>query len=180
MSRTLRAVDGSRKCDLAGDSYAGKRPYAKSMQALTWGRSGRIADALGLSQRTVETWGNPADPQRGPNQSLAIAMHVALDAGAGTEEALAPLIGLAEEFGFDLAPRVPVVTGADLLAQADRLSASALSSAAGAVRGYLDSMTDRRLTPSELQTNRQGIREAVSALLACLDHSERTGRETSA
>lgn len=174
-TRSLRTTDRKRECDLAGDANSGKRPYARALQSATWGRTGRIADALGLSQRTVETWSNPADPQRGPNQTLAILIRESIAAGAAPEDALSPLVDLAEEFGFDLAPRVRVVSPSDLLAQADALAADALVQSGEAVSAYLSSLRDGHLTQREREGNRKELREAVRALLACLDHNERAG-----
>lgn len=144
---SFREKDAGRKCDLAGDPYSHKRPFAKAMQACQYGRTGRISDATGLSQRTIETWQNPTDPQRGPNQTLAIVMHESLAAGASEEEALAPLFHLADEFGFTLEfqPREDGKRKGIEIANADTLD-----SAADLVSALIRAMEDRRITAAEL------------------------------
>ncbi len=170
--RNLHRLDAQRKCDLSGDPHSAKRPYAKAMQACTWTRSGRIADRLGLSQRTVETYGNPADPQRGPNQALAIIMHEALSAGASPDEALAPLFALCEEFGGEFAPRLPVIHTKDLLAQADRLAANTLRSLGEAVSRLFErlngglSPAERVATLADLRANLRDTYELIDLVAA--------------
>lgn len=85
--RFARAV-AQLKCDLAGDPHSAVRAAKAAMQRASWGRTGRIADATGLSQRTVETWGNPADPHRSPLQQLELVIQTALDSGASFCDAL--------------------------------------------------------------------------------------------
>lgn len=153
------------ECDLAGDPHKAKRPFAKAIQSATWGRTGRIADALSRDQRTVETWGNPTDPQRGPNQTLAIVMHESLDSGAAPEDALAPLYQLAEEFGFDLAPRLPMVRMQDL-PRVDRLAARSLQEVGEAISGMVERALDGRLSEFEREQNRKELREAIESLHA--------------
>lgn len=86
------------QCDLAGDPHSTRRAAKAAMQRATWGRTGRIADATGLSQRTIETWGNPSDPQRSPLEQLEIVMFTAIVDGATHDEATAPLAHLNQRF----------------------------------------------------------------------------------
>lgn len=179
MQRSFARSATQVKCDLAGDPHSAKRPYARAIQAATWNRSGRIADYLGLSQRTVETWGNPADPQRGPNQVLAMLMEESIAAGAAPEEALAPLFDLAEHFGFDLSARLPIVTEKELLAQVTPLAANAIKETGEAV-ALLVSMAQEllagKVSPQRKAALRKELRDARSAIGQLDVLNEKAGR----
>lgn len=137
MGVSFRDRDRQRKSDLTGESASStKRPFAKAIQSATWGRAGRIADALGLSQSEVEKWGQPHAPQRGPCWQLAIVMQEALDAGADECDALAPLRLLNSMFERD--PQVEL----DLLAAASETLREVVEPGAVVAEGLRDGKWD--------------------------------------
>lgn len=148
------------QCDLAGDPHSHCRAAKAAMQRLTWGRTGRIADATGLCQRTVETWGNPADPQRSPLQQLELAILAAVEAGAHQDEAMAPVVYLANLLGCDLAPRLRVL-GAIGVASA---AASALRESSEGIAKAVDSLRDGCMSSQEANRIEAEVAEAVTAL----------------
>jgi hypothetical protein len=150
----MRASDAARQCDLAGDSYSLKRPFAKAIQAATWSRTGRIADALGLSQRTVETWGNPADPQHGPLWQLATIMREALAAGADESDALAPLRLLQSIFEPDTEANVELT----------RAASESIRESAESVAVTLESLRDGQIDALELERIDRETAEAIDKL----------------
>ena len=176
MSRSFARSAAQVKCDLAGDPHSAKRPYARAIQAATWNRSGRIADYLGLSQRTVETWGNPADPQRGPNQVLAMLMEESIAAGAAPEEALAPLFDLAEHFGFDLSARLPVVTQKELLAQGTTVAANAMKEAGEAVALVIEELLSKSPSRKRKAAICKELREAIAVFRQLDAINQKAGR----
>jgi hypothetical protein len=134
------------QCDLAGDPHSASRAAKAAMQRATWGRTGRIADETGLCQRTVETWGNPSDPQRSPLQVLEIVMATSLQSGAPFAEATAPLAYLESRF---LAPSASTSEGIALaISSALRENAEAIARTIELVR---DGVTKAELAEIERQ-----------------------------
>jgi len=145
------------KCDLTGDPHSASRPAKAAMQRATWGRTGRIADATGLSQRTVETWGNPADPQRSPLQQLELVMCAALDAGAAHEEATAPLAYLNDRFLSPASGEAPYVT-------VQCAAASALREAGEGIALAIEAARDGIVSEAELVAIEREVADAITAL----------------
>lgn len=174
--RNVRLVDAQRECDLSGDPYSAKRPFAQAIAPLLARCSSRVAEKLRLALRTVESWANPCDPQRAPNQTLALAIDAALEAGVPREAALAPLFHLCERYGGDFAPRLPAVKSEDLLAQADRLAAMSLSSHGEAVSGFLEACLDNRLSEVERAKNRARFRRNLQTTFSMMDLNNNAGR----
>lgn len=152
----LRAAERA-KCDLAGDPHSASRVAKAAMQRATWGRTGRIADATGLSQRTVETWGNPADPQRSPVQVLEIVMRAAIESGAAHEEATAPLAYLNEIF-LQSAPGNSSPTTVQLAA------VSALRESSEGIALAVEAARDGEISKGELAAIERECSDAITAL----------------
>lgn len=154
--RSLTRSAAQLKCDLSGDPYSQVRAAKAAMQRATWGRTGRIADATGLSQRTVETWGNPSDPQRSPVQVLEIVMCAALDAGAAHAEATAPLAYLNDRFlspAEESSPQTVQIAAVAAL----RESSEGISLAIEAAR-------DGEVSEAELATIEREVADAITSL----------------
>lgn len=148
------------KCDLAGDPHSRVRAAKAAMQRLTWGRTGRIADATGLSQRTVETWGNPADPQRSPLQQLELAIFAAVESGAYQDEAAAPLAYLADLLGYDLAPRLKVLGFVGIPSAA----ATALRESSEGIAKAVASLRDGGVSQREADEIEREVAESITSL----------------
>ncbi len=145
------------QCDLAGDPHSAARPAKAAMQRATWGRTGRIADATGLSQRTVETWGNPSDPQRSPLQQLEIVMQAALAAGAEFTEATAPLAYLNDRFLLP-APEASSPVTVQLAA------VSALRKSSEGIAMAIKAASDGNVSESEVTMIENEVADAITAL----------------
>lgn len=174
--RTVRPLSEQEKCELAGDPHSLKRPAAKAFQVATWGRTATLAERLHLSQRLVESWGNPNDPQRGPLQILEIVMRTALDDAAPDEDALAPLRYLASRFGR-IVVKPQEITPAGVLVAADQVCARVLREAGGAVDRLIAALADGRVSESERETNRKELGELHGAVVAAIEFNERAVRD---
>lgn len=160
MTDSVRRHAALVQCELAGDPHSHTRAAKAAMQRLTWGRTGRIADATGLSQRTVETWGNPADPQRSPLQQLELAIFAAVEAGAHQDEASAPLAYLADLLGYDLAPRLRVLGFVGI----PNAAATALRESSDAIAKAVEALRDRNITAREADAIEAEVAEAITEL----------------
>ena len=154
MADMIRARDKYRKSDLAGETNSAERAFKAAMHSALWGRTGRIADALGLGQRTVETWQNPNDPQHGPLHQLYVVMREALDAGADESDALAPLRLLNRMFERDPATE-------SLL----RAAAEAARETGEAVEAAVKAGEDKHVDPVELDRIEREVDEGIAKLL---------------
>ncbi|OQC42277.1 MAG: hypothetical protein BWX64_00294 [Acidobacteria bacterium ADurb.Bin051] len=87
------------ECDPAADPYSRKRRYTVAIRDGLEGRAAAAASRLHLSPRLLEAWANPADPQRGPLQTLDELLSALLELGATPEELEAPVALLARRIG---------------------------------------------------------------------------------
>jgi hypothetical protein len=166
MHRTVDARAHRIQCDLEARPHRG-RELPAAMQLATWGCSAQIARRLNLSQRLVEAWGNPNDPNRSPVEALRELMEEALHHHAAVD-ALAPLTALADCFGFDLVQRKQATaTDSDVIDAA----ASALREAGEAVAVALETISEGHSEVALAKSKRE-IQEAIDALYRLLREKE--------
>lgn len=148
------------KCRVAPDRHEVKRPFAKALSSATWGRCEQIAPRIHRSARLLRAWGNPEDPNLGPNQVLADVIDGALVAGATEDEALSPLAHLAERYGRTLAYRN------DSAVDANGLTAAAtdlIQTSASAAVACVDALGDSIVSGPELAAIEEQCDRLVNA-----------------
>lgn len=85
MPARLPIFSADRKCDLPAEPEAIR--CARACSRLTWQITAPIAHELHLSQRTVESWGEPYGGHRNPIETLRHVVRTAVEHGRHQEAA---------------------------------------------------------------------------------------------
>lgn len=97
------------KWELPDDPHTRKLPFARAIQAATYGRRAAIGARLHKSASLLEAYGDPERANVPPNQRLAELVLVALAEGIEPHDALEPLRHLNAIFGLEVTPTLPVL-----------------------------------------------------------------------
>lgn len=154
------------ECDLCADPYMRKRPYVLALRDAMDGRAAAAAQRVHLAGRTVESWGNSADPQRSPLQLLDELFLALLALGATNEEIEPAVALLARRIDRELVPAIDDAAGSVTQAAAAlaRESGAGIATALAAVEdGVVDDLELARLRRelSEIRTQASRIETAV-------------------
>jgi hypothetical protein len=145
---------------------AHKFPFAQAMRECLWGITDQASRALGRTKysiRTLETWFNFNDPQRGPDEVLATCLEQSLAAGKPRSMALAPLYHLCERFGVQHSDVVPPAGDDELLA-ADQVGAEVLREVGEGVAAFATYFGTKRRTTAEKRSAKRQLQEARAEL----------------
>lgn len=171
MSSKLRALFGGEK---RRSPETRRSPFAhEDAMGLCLGRDAKpIGRRLGLAGRTVRQWRERFDSDhRGPGETLALTIRAALELGRDEEDAVAPIRALADEFGYELAPRLRIA-GTIGLDEANLGLSELLQHAGEYVVETSESIRDERIDSAERARIRRAatrLKEAVAILEQSLD-----------
>lgn len=162
------------ECELAADPYTRKRPYVLALRDALDGRALAAGQRIHLSGRTIETWGNAADPQRSPLQVLDELFAALLSLGATPEEIEPAVALLARRIGRELVPCAEEVTET-----VTRAAAQVAAEAGEGVAAALEAIEDGDVDDLELQRSRRelaDIRTRATRLEEALERAHEISR----